>query len=270
MLDQVYVNGKFTAMRDATLHVSDLSILRGYAAFDYFRYSNGTPRFLEDHLARFRRSAAGLHLDLPQTDEELRNIIGELIERNGGGDGGMRLILTGGYADDGYTPRETNLLALPNAHKPPPDTAYLTGCLVMMHRYERQLPEVKSIDYIEGIRIKPLLRAMGADYPVYVDRAGNVRESDRSNVMIVQEGTLVAPVDDILLGITRKHLILLAERLGIPCEQRRVSEEEFRNADEAIICSTIKGPMPIGTIDRTKKPVGPVTLTLMEAWESYA
>ena len=277
MLEQVYLNGAFVPRQAAQLHASDLSMLRGYGVFDYFRYVGGKPRFLGDHLARFRRSAAALHLDAGLDDGALTDVVLQLIDRNRGGDGGIRLVLTGGYAEDGYTPASPNLLGLPYAFSPPPAERYATGCTVWLHPYERQLPEVKSIDYLEGIRIQPQLRAAGAHYPLYVDRGGYVRESDRSNYFIVREGTLITPDVDILAGITRRHLLRLAQVLCIPVEERRVPATELWQADEVIICSSVKGAMPVGkAVDSgsgqavTFRAPGPVTRRLMEAWEAYA
>lgn len=276
MLDWVYVNGRYVQRDAATLHASDLSILRGYGVFDYFRYADGSPRFLTDHLDRFRRSAAGLNLEVGREDSELAEMVHQLIERNGGGAGGIRLVLTGGYAADGYTPLTPNLLGLPYAFVPPDPKWYAQGCTVWLHPYERQLPTVKSIDYLEGIRIQPHLKAAGAQYPLYVDRQDYVRESDRSNYFIVREGTLITPDADVLFGVTRKHLLRVARVLHIPTEERRVPATEFFQADEVIICSSIKGAMPVsGAVDsRTGKTVrfgapGPVTGRLMEAWREY-
>ncbi len=272
MLDHVYLHGAYLRQEAARLHVADLSILRGYGVFDYFRVAGGAPRFLEDHLHRFRRSAAALGLPVALTDQELETVIRQLIERNGIISGGIRLVLTGGYAEDGYTPHAPNLLALPYGFTPPPPAKYATGCSVMLHAYTRQLPEAKTIDYIEGIRIQPLLRERGADYPLYVDYEGMVRESDRSNYLIVRDGALITPVHNILLGVTRKHLIVLARELGISVRERAVSVAEVKAADEAIMCSSLKGVMPITQVDGQAVGdgnAGAVTLRLMEAWRQY-
>ena len=273
MLPIAYLNGSYLASNTASLNVTDLSILRGYGVFDYFRYAGGKPRFLADHLARFRTSAAALNLPIPLTDAQLTGVVLTLIERNGVADGGIRFVLTGGYAADGYTPTQPNLFALATGFTPPPEKLYTQGCRVLLHAYERQLPIAKTIDYIEGIRIQPLLAAVAADYPLYVDRAGNVREGDRSNFMIVKDGVLITPADDILPGITRKHLLLLAARLGVPTAERAVSVEDFLTADEALICSSIKGAMPItSTKDATVGGgvAGAVTVRLMQHWSEYA
>ena len=272
MLPTVYLNGEYLDQQTARLHVSDLSILRGYGVFDYFRYVDGKPRFLIDHLTRFESSAAGLGLPIPLSPAELSEIVYQLIERNGGGGGGIRLVLTGGYADDGYTPHHPNLLGLPYAFTAPPTSLYQRGCSVLLHAYERQLPQVKSIDYIEGIRIQPLLRAEGADYPLYVDRHGNVRESDRSNFMIVRDGVLTTPVDDILLGITRARLLDLARELSIPVQETAVSVTDLLSADGALICSSVKGLMPITRVNGNHLgggAAGAITSRLMQAWREY-
>jgi len=269
MYPTVYLNGHYLPKEKAALNVADLAILRGYGIFDYFRYTDGQPRFIEDHLDRFFRSAKLLGLIMPVSRDELRAAVHELIARNGEASGGIRFVLTGGYSPDGYTPTTPNLVAMAYPFSAPSAETYARGVKVLLHHYERQLPRVKSIDYLEGIRIQPMLRKAGADYPLYVDRNHNVRESDRSNFMIVRDGVLITPVDDVLHGITRLHLLRLARALGIYVDERPVSVNELKKADEAIICSSTKGAMPITFVDG--EPVGdgkpgPVTRRLMAAW----
>ena len=269
MLPSVYLNGDYLDKTAATLNVADLAILRGYGVFDYFRYAKGQPRFLDDHLERFQNSARGLGMELPVSAEELTEVVHQLIERNGRGDGGIRFVLTGGYAPDGYTPSTPNLVAMAYPFSYPPPEFYETGFNVVFHEFERQLPRIKTIDYLEGIRIQPLLKKHGADYVLYVDRDGNVRESDRSNYLIVKDGTLITPVDDILLGITRKHILRLARELGVPVEERAIHREEVQLADEAIIASSTKGVLPITRLGGQpvgNGTVGPVTRRLMGGW----
>ncbi len=272
MLPIVYLNGQYLPKEQAALNVADLAILRGFGIFDYFRYADGKPRFVEDHLDRFYRSAALLDLKIPADRAELQAAVYALIEKNGGGDGGIRFVLTGGYAADGYTPTTPNLVAMAYPFQGPAKSQYEAGVKILLHSYERQLPQVKSIDYLEGIRIQPMLRAKGMDYALYVDREQFVRESDRSNFMIVQDGVLITPKEHILHGITRLHLLKLARELDIPTEERPVTVSELKTADEAIICSSTKGAMPITAVD--DQPVadghpGKITRRLMDAWDEY-
>ncbi len=115
-----------------------------------------------------------LHLDLKVTDRGLTDIVHELIERNGGGEGGIRIVVTGGLSTDGYTPTAPTLLLLAYPHVPPRPSVTRRAATVLLHHYERQLPRVKSIDYLEGIRIQPPSAAARAQYPLYIDRDGLV------------------------------------------------------------------------------------------------
>ena len=268
----VFINGQYVNKEQARLGVGDLALLRGYGVFDYFRYANGQPRFLQDHLARFERSAGHLGLDVPGGEPALRGAVFELIRRNERPDGGIRFVLTGGYSENGYAPAVPNLIGLAYPFTPPPARLYERGAVAITHHYERQLPEAKTIDYLEGIRIIPLLKRHGADYVLYVDRDDNVRESDRSNYLVVKDGRLITPKDNILMGVTRRHVLLLARRLGLPTEERPVAKRELYTADELIICSSVKGVLPLTRIDG--KPVGAggvgaLTKRLMDGWGDY-
>lgn len=272
MYPTVYLNGQYLPKEKAALNVADLAILRGFGIFDYFRYADEKPHFIEDHLDRFFRSAKLLDLEMPVSRDELRAAVHGLIKRNGEASGGIRFVLTGGYSLDGYTPTTPNLVAMAYPFKGPSAEQYDQGVAVHLHHYERQLPEVKSIDYLEGIRIQPMLKTKGADYALYVDRDHNVRESDRSNFMIVREGILITPKENILHGITRLHLLKLAQQLGIYTDERAISVNELKKADEAIICSSTKGAMAITQVDDETigdgRP-GPVTRRLMDNWNGY-
>jgi len=86
---------------------------------------------------------------------------------------------------------------------------------------------------------------------------GMITEGSSSNAWIVtQEGTLVTRQlsTDILHGITRRSLLELAGRHGIPFEERPFSVDEVYRAAEAFISSATSFIWPVVQIDG--KPVG--------------
>ena len=82
MIKYYNINGQQTPVENAYLHVSDLSILRGYGIFDYFLAREGHPLFLDDYLNRFYRSAAELYLEIPFDKATLRQHIYDLLAAN--------------------------------------------------------------------------------------------------------------------------------------------------------------------------------------------
>jgi branched-subunit amino acid aminotransferase/4-amino-4-deoxychorismate lyase len=265
------LNGELLPVDEAKLHITDLSILRGFAIFDYFKVKGGKAIFIDDHLERFFRSAKLMDLQVPFTKEEVRGMILLLIEKNGLDNFSIRLQLTGGYSHNGFTPVESNLFLLSLPFPTVPEKYYKEGFHVMTYEYQRELPEVKTTNYLTGIRILPLLQEINADAVLYHDGT-YIRESDRSNFFIVnQEGVLVTPKDKILWGVTRKITLKLAPDI-VKTEERDITLEELRSAKEMFLSSSTKPIMPVTKLDNKVvgdgKP-GEITVKLMDAFDQY-
>ena len=132
------------------------------------------------------------------------------------------------------------------------------------------MPEVKTINYLMGIRLIPELKRAGALEPLYHD-GRHLRESVRSNFFLVMpDDTIVTPGREILFGITRKQLLAAAEP-HFAIEEREVALEELRQAREAFVTGSNKAVMPVVRIDDqvfgNGRP-GPVTQRLMELFEA--
>jgi branched-chain amino acid aminotransferase len=249
MIRYHFVNGVLTDAATASVGLSDLGLLRGYGIFDYFLVRRGMPLFFDDYLDRFSRSATLLGLELPAALPELKRHIFHLLDANGLPDTAIRLLLTGGYADDSYTPVQPNWMVMQHLLPQVPAWQHADGIKLMQYRYVRELPEVKSTNYLTGIRIREELKRADAPEVLYHD-GRCVSESARSNFFIVtQEGVLVTPRDQVLHGITRKQVLLSAQEAGIPVEERELLLTELPAAAEAFITSTLKGVMPVVQID---------------------
>ncbi|PSR13177.1 MAG: amino acid aminotransferase [Bacteroidetes bacterium] len=249
-----YLNGKMLPTHEASLGLNDLALLRGYGIFDFFVFEHFHPRFLEDYLDRFFRSAAYLGLQSPVSRADFRTSILQLIAANQQEKGGIRLVLTGGYSDDGFTPGLGNIFILQSAFVVPPAHQFATGVRVMTYQHQRELPLVKSLNYLTGINLLPTLREQEADFVLFHDGT-YVRESDRSNFFIINEtGQLVTPKEKVLAGITRAKIIELAKALGIPVAEREIPLEELATAREAFLTSSTKGALPVTLLDG--QPVG--------------
>src|SRR5882724_12444042 len=110
MTKYTIVNDDFLPVTTAAVFITDLALQRGYGIFDFFKIINGQPVFLDDHLDRFFNSAKEMRLDVGKTRDELKMQLFELIKNNDLADSGIKMMLTGGYSADGYTPAIPNLI----------------------------------------------------------------------------------------------------------------------------------------------------------------
>ncbi len=243
------IDGVLTPAAEASVHVTDLGLLRGYAIFDYLLTRSGQPMFLDDYLSRLLRSAELLRLKLPFDRQELRRQVVELVQANDMEEGGIRFLVTGGPSPDGYTPA-TAPTVLILAHPMPrfDPQAYEQGVKLLLYEYRRDIPEVKTTNYIIGIHQLPRLQAAGASEVLYHDGT-HIFETTRSNFFVVKkDGTIVTPEQGVLKGITRKNVIRLAQE-EYPVELRPLAIEELHDAAEAFVTSTIKRVAPVVQVD---------------------
>jgi len=253
MISYYNVNGKITPVAEAQLHVTDLAIIRGYGVFDYFRVLGRRPLFVEDYVDRFFRSASLLDLAVPCSKVELIQNIQDLLDKNGQEKAGIRLILTGGYTTDNYTPVQPNLLILQHPFATFPAWGYERGVKMLTFQYEREIPVAKTINYVTGIRIQKWLRDNDAAAVLYYD-GGTIKESDRSNFFLIdQAGKLITPKEGVLPGITRMKVLQIAREMGLSVEERMVELHEVFDAKEAFMTSSIKKVLPVIMVD--DKPI---------------
>lgn len=260
-----YLHNEIVPAEKAFLHVRDLAIQRGYGIFDFFKIQDGHPFFLDDYLQRFYNSANVMRLAVPQGHEELKSIIYQLIEKNNIAASGIKMILTGGYSEDGYQPATPNLIITQHPLSLPGKEQIEKGVKIITHDYVRDLPTAKTINYSMGIWLINKIKEQEA-YDVLYHQNNMVSEFPRCNFFIVRkDDTVVTPKDRVLHGITRKNILKLASK-RYKTEEGTITLDDIYQAKEAFLTSTTKRIVPIVQINNTiisdGKP-GSVSLSLL-------
>lgn len=244
----VFINNQFVDEDKAVIGVNDLAIRRGFGIFDFFRTVNLSPLFINNHLDRFYFSAERIGLGVPLTKKRLKEICYELIEKNKIPNSGVRLILTGGYSSNGYTPAVPNLIITNEALKLVSEELRSKGVSVISYDYQREFPEVKTINYFTGIMLQQKAERTGA-FDVLYHESGKVREFTRSNIFIVDSNTdIITPSEKLLKGITRGHVISLAAK-KYSVKERALTMDELFSAKEVFMTGTTKRVLPVVKID---------------------
>jgi branched-subunit amino acid aminotransferase/4-amino-4-deoxychorismate lyase len=264
-----WLDGRYLPLSEAAVPPDDLGLQRGYGIFDFLRVMGRVPLYMEDHLDRFYRSAERMYLDVPVGRDELRAIILRLAEVNALTVSGMRFLLTGGSSPDGYTISAPRLMVMHQPLNPPPAVWPEHGYKLYTHDFLRQMPEVKTIDYLMAIRLQPWLKAQGGDDILY-RHDGWVTECPRANFFIIdQSDSVVTPMRNMLHGVTRLQIIQVARSIGLKVEERDLPLTEVLQAKEAFISSSTKRIIPVSRIDARSFNSSEVTRRLWEAMMAH-
>ena len=259
----VIINGKLLPAENAHILISDLSIQRGYGVFDFFKTINGVPVFLEDHLDRLYRSADQMHLDFGYDRDALKAMLFELMDMNDMPLSGVKITVTGGYAEDGYTLAKPNVIITQQ-----PLLLYndvnASPLKIVSYEHQRQMPHIKTIDYLMAIWLQPFIKQNQADDVLYHNN-GVITECPRSNFFIVtKDDVLVTPVNNVLYGITRTQIFRHFKHI-CTMQERNINLDEVYRAKEAFVTNSSKNILPVIKVDQhligTGKP-GLLTLQI--------
>lgn len=272
MQTYAYFNNKIVPLAKVRINPYDLGFLRGYGVFDFMVTANGKPFMPDDHWKRLELSAKELGLGIPMDRKKYDQIVQKLISLHKYERRIVRTIITGGISSDGVTPsgKETCLILIEKAVSLP-EKIYKNGAKVITVEYLRDCPRAKINNYVTAIKNIKNKKRNGALEILYTYN-GKVLEASTSNFFIIKNGALVTPHENILHGITRKVILMLARKKRYKVIEREVSEKEIYSADEAFLTASNKFVVPVVKINSQKigdGKVGKHTKVLMEEFAKF-
>jgi branched-chain amino acid aminotransferase len=278
-----YLDGEFVPAAEARVSVFDHSFLYGDGCFETILCRHGRPFELGAHLDRLWASCAYLRIEPPATRGEIRERIGELLERARVSTGWIRVVVSRGegypVSDPRRAARPTLVISVqeePSVRRDPELGITLTIASTRRIPPVCLDPRVKANNYLNHIVAKWEAIAAGTDDALLLDIDGNVAELGSANIFAVRGTTLATPLPrNILAGITRA-LVLRLVRDGtvgdrIAAEERDLAPYDLYTADEVFVVGTGTGVACVREIDgRTigAGRVGPVTERVRAAYEA--
>jgi len=273
----VYLNNAFMPLEDAKIPVLDRGFIFGDGVYEYVPCYNGKPFRLAEHLARLQRSCDAIKLANPYGEEKWADLVAKIIEQNGSGNLGVYFQITRGVAKrDHAFPNDAIPTVFIMANPLPPASQETVdkgiACISMADtRWLRC--DIKTTSLLGNVLLRQAAMEAGG-IEVVLFRDGFLTEGAASNILVVRNGTLLAPPKDnlILPGITYDFIIELCDAHNIPIEIRKIPEAEVKNADELLLTSSGKEITAITQLDGkpvgTGKP-GPVFRTLYKIYQDY-
>lgn len=268
-----FYKGKIVAVDTITLSPSDLGMLRGFTIFDVMVVEHGRAFLWERHYDRLVSSARSMGLVVPLDKAAYGKALAELIAASPTQELVLRTVLSGGPSENGFTPesgRETFYILTEARHRLP-ESVYQEGVKLITLPYERYLPQVKFANHAVSIWDLGRRKRERAFDTLYV-ADGVISEASQGNVLLVQDGSLVTPREEVLWGIVQGIVMELAAASGIPTEWRSIALEELLAADEVLLTGSSKGIVPVVRVNEhvigDGKP-GPMSVRLSAVYTKY-
>ncbi|MBV7673785.1 aminodeoxychorismate lyase [Streptomyces halstedii] len=266
---RIWVDGGLRDADDARVSVLDHGLTVGDGVFETVKITRGHPFALTRHLDRLTRSARGLGLPDPDTDE-VRRAVGAVVEANPVPLARLRITYTGGLSPLGSDRGDAGpglYVALGESVRRPDSTAVIT---VPWTRNERgALTGLKTTSYAENVVALARAHERGATEALFPNTAGRLCEGTGSNVFVVLDGELHTPPlsSGCLAGITRA---LVAGWTG--ARETDLPQDVLERADEIFLTSTLRDVQAVHAVDGRAVPgaPGPVTAKAMRIFDERA
>ncbi|MFK7976152.1 MAG: aminotransferase class IV [Halioglobus sp.] len=272
-MDTVFLNGDFMPMSQARISPMDRGFLFGDGIYEVVPSYDGRLVGWGPHMDRMQSGLDAVEIDVRIDHEEWRATAQELITRNGGGNLAVYF-----HVSRGADTRR--------------DHAYPTGLAPTIYAFAYEIPpapvanikktkpysvitaedlrwrrcNIKSTALLGNVMHMQDSHSQGHSETILYNSDQEITEAAACNVYVVKDGVVATPDLDYqkLPGITRYMLLAILRMDGsIRVEERVVTLDELRKADEVWLSSSSKDIAPVVEVDGqpvNQGKIGPVWL----------
>ncbi|MDX6152062.1 branched-chain-amino-acid transaminase [Marinococcus sp. PL1-022] len=255
----IFMDGEFVKKEDAKISVYDHGFLYGDGVFEGIRVYNGNIYKLDEHLLRLYHSAKSIMLDIPQSKEDMTEIIRQTLQKNKLEDAYIRLVVSRGVGNLGLDPASCanpSIIVIAEELAIYPKEFYEHGLEIVTVATRRNRPDVlspkvKSLNYLNNILVKMEASLAGVSEALMLNDQGYVAEGSADNIFIIRNGVLMTPPGYIgaLEGITRQAILEMAEDMGYDVREEAFTRHDVYTAEEVFLTGTAAEVIAVVKVD---------------------
>lgn len=236
-----------------------------YSALRTFQHNRFL--WLDEHFARTERSMHGLGWSEPLDRDALRRALHATTSAYPLAEARVRFdVLREPFEIQGL--RARSFIAL-SPFVPVPAEFLRDGVHVdFAPHLQRREPEIKKTSFVRERKPFPLGLRERYEH-VLVDGEGRMLECSSSNIAFIRGRELVAAGSGVLEGITLMVVHHIARELGLARVDERTHPRDLAGIDEAFLCSSSRGVVPVVAIAGARIGAGSVGATTRQLTEAY-
>lgn len=270
----VYLNGRFVSEEQALVSVFDRSFLYGDGLFETIRIYRGEPFRWTQHFERLCRGAQFLKLPVPLSAPEWEAAARELVQRNGLPESVLRLTLSRGVGQRGYSPRGADSPNVVMTLHPAPSLDPLQPSRWRLITSSLRVPandpvaSHKTCNKLYQVLARAEAEAQGADEALLLNTDGEVVEAASSNVFWL-EGSVICTTplaSGALAGVTRSVVLELCPTLNLRSAEKPLKSAALRNMDAIFLTVTSLEIVEVVSLDGCAVRCSPVVSEIRKTY----
>lgn len=223
----------------------DDNIIKGEKnIYEVLKVKKGVPLLLEDHIIRLKNTSKLINLEIWLEDGFIEDAIKKLIEKNKVEEGSLKFLLNF---------EEKNFICYFEETTFPTREDFRKGISTALYKKERKNPNAKVLNNNFRKDLDKFIKDKNIFEAILVDRNGFITEGSKSNIFMVKGDKLITtPSKAVLLGITRKQVLDICNKLNISVVEKYLTHQELKEMDGIFISSTPFDILPVKNVDDIK------------------
>lgn len=270
----VFLNGEFVPEARAVVSINDRGFLYGDGLFETVRVFDGRPFRMAQHLERLTRGAEYLRIKLPFPPKDIQRFAAGLVAQNKMPDAILRVTLTRGPGERGYTPAPggTPTMVMTLHPAPPLDPANPPqwSMITSTHRIPASdaLSSFKTNCKLLQVMARVEAESRNADEALLLNTNGEVAEAASANLFwIYHDKVCTVPTSrGVLPGITRAVVLEICQLLGLETNKRGIKPEALRRGEGIFLTQSARGVICVTNFDGEPVPLSPVAEQIHQAY----
>jgi len=272
---QVFLNGQFLPAEQAVVPLNDRGLMYGDGLFETLRVVNGRPFRFAQHLERLMRGADFLKIKSPFTAKELQKVAAQLVEQNQMPNAVLRVMLTRGPGERGYTPGDESKPTVAMTLHPAPSLAEASvlewSMVTSAYRIASADPlsSFKTTSKLLHVMARAEAKEKGADEALLINTNGEVAETASGNLFwIYHDKICTVPTGrGVLPGITRAVVLEICQTMGLETNKRVIKPEALRNSEGIFVTQSVLGIVPVISLDGVPVKPSPLVDQIAHAYD---
>ncbi|HQP09832.1 MAG TPA: aminotransferase class IV [Candidatus Omnitrophota bacterium] len=256
----LFLDGRMVKASDGLMEALTPGVVRRKGAFETICVVRGDVLSLEDHLARLLKGLKVLRVRASFSRKLLAGRIHRVLRVNHLRDARVRLAV---WEEN----RRSRIAIVAEVFKRYSPSRYKKGWSAVIaetRRPQARFSHIKSLDYGCFRQAWSEAQKKKRDEAILLNRCGQLVEGSRTNVFFARKGVLYTPLVrcGCLNGLTRRAVMDLSRRMGIPCRVTAADARALKTADEIFLTNSLIGIMPVTTLeDKRVGSGGPGSIT---------
>lgn len=259
-MNTVFLNGDYMPIEEAKISPLDRGFLFGDGIYEVIPSYFGKMIGFQAHINRMNDGLKAIGIELNWNDNQWLALCENLSDKNGAGPLGLYLHVSRGTDTKRFHAFPKNItptvfamaFEIPIPKAPNMATIGKGYSLTSTEDLRWKRCHIKSTALLGNVLHFQDSFDVGSQETLLFNKDKELTEASASNIFIVKNGVISTPIQDnqILPGVTRRLVIdILAKEGSLIVEERTITLEEVREADEIWITSSSKGIAPVTLLD---------------------